>query len=285
MKHLFLISVLLISFANANLFKSDLSILDNLNSTTSTIENYLAKINDSLNISAQDLTINSYSKDKQIRELLDMLKNVVTALFILSATLIILLVYFIYNNLKFKNQTIKELEKAKEQIENSTIKDPLTGLCNKKYFEEIFNIEYAISTREKSHLNFFIIEINDFENYIKTHSKEQVTDLINDVTNLLKIHFKRVTDSIFVLENGIFGGLILAKEENEVKLYLKEFLQKLEEHHESVNISIGLKINHINEKLSKESIYSMANHALIEAKERGAGQIVEFDETLKKVSS
>jgi diguanylate cyclase (GGDEF)-like protein len=226
------------------------------------------------------ITYANVNVDETTLELLNMLKLISKSLGVLAVILLALLVYFITDNIRFKRKTLKELEKAKQELENSTIKDTLTGLSNKKYFDDIFNVEQSISTREKSYLNLFILDINNYNNF-KMESKEELNEVLKIISNFLKHHFKRATDSIFKLEDGQFAGIILSKNKDEVKNYLEKLLENIGNSNQNISISIGLKTNHIEEKLNKETIYKMALHALQNAKNIGTNKIIEFDETLE----
>ncbi len=218
--------------------------------------------------------------DEQVSQLLDMLYLVVNSLGLLSIVLICLLIYFIYDNIKFKNKTLKELEKARKELAESSLRCDLTGLFNKKHLEEIFDIEYAISHRERSYLSFFIVEIRDFRELSKNKGERDMDDILIEVKDILQIHFKRATDSIFKLDSGVFAAIVLADEEGKVKQHLEKLIKEIEETKKGISVSIGLKTNHMDEKLSKESFYKMANHALIEAKKKGENQLADFDELL-----
>jgi|GEM_PF-4677349 len=277
MKHLFLIFIFLASFVNANIIEDRSLSLNSFNYNTLGTEKYVDTINNFLNfINVNSSTIIT-TEDQQIHELLDMLKLIVKALAVLSIVLILLLIYFIYDNIKFKNK----LKTTKKELENSTITDSLTGLFNKKYFEDIFNIQCSISMREKTHLSFFILEIDDFEKYCQNKTHTEIENSMNKITNLIKLHFKRATDLIFILEDRTFAGIILSKEENDTKSQLEKLIDKIKEAKEDITVSIGFKTNHRDDKLSKESIYTMANHALLKAKESKDNSILEFDDILK----
>ena len=277
MKRLILIFIFLASFVNADTIIDKSLSLNGFDYNTLGTEKYIDTINNFLNF----ININSSTiiptKDQQIDELLDMLKLVVKALAILSIVLILLLVYFIYDNIKYKNK----LKTTKKELENSAIRDSLTGLFNKKYFEDIFNIQCSISMREKTHLSFFILEIDDFKKYCQNKTQTEIENSINKITNLIKLHFKRATDLIFILEDGIFAGIILSKEENDTKLQLEKLIDKIKKINEDITVSIGFKTNHRDDKLSKESIYTMTHHALLKAKESKDNSILEFDDILK----
>ncbi len=218
--------------------------------------------------------------DEQVSQLLDMLYLVVNSLGLLSIVLICLLIYFIYDNVKFKNKTLKELEKARKELAESSLKCDLTGLFNKKYLEEIFDIEYAISIRERSYLSFFIVEISDFGELSQGMHRSEMDEILNEVKDILQIHFKRAADSIFKLDSGTFAAIVISEEKAKVNQHLEKLINEIHKSRNDISISIGLKTNNMDEKLTKESFYKMANHALIEAKKRGKNQLIDFDEVL-----
>ncbi len=227
------------------------------------------------------ITYANTNVDETTLELLNMLKLISKSLGFLVIVLLALLIYFITDNIRFKRKTLKELENAKQELEKSAIKDTLTGLSNKKYFEDIFNVELSISTREKSYLNFFILDINNYDN-LQTQSQEEVNEVLKIISSFLKHHFKRATDSIFKLEDGKFAGIILSKNKDEVKDYLEKLLEKIGNSNQTISVSIGLKTNHIEERLCKQTIYNMAIHALQKAKKIDTNKIIEFDEVLEQ---
>jgi diguanylate cyclase (GGDEF)-like protein len=218
--------------------------------------------------------------DKQVTELLEMLYMVVNSLGVLSIVLICLLVYFIYDNIKFKNKTVKELEKARKELEASSLKCDITGLLNKKYLDDIFDIEYAISVREKSYLSFFIVEISNFQKLSENRSQTDMDNLLQEVKDVLQIRFKRAADSIFKLDSGVFAAIVIADDKDKVKIHLEKLINEVHHSKSDISISIGLKTNQLGEKLSKESFYKMANHALTEAKKKGRNQLADFDEVI-----
>lgn len=288
MKRLFLILIFLSTFANANIIGDKLLLLNGFDYNTLEVQKYINTINDSLNYININSSVTIPTENQQIRDLLDMLKLIAKSLAVVSILLILLLIYFVYDYMKFKNKTLKnlkttkkELETTKKELENSTIKDCLTGLLNKKYFEDIFNIQYSISIREETYLSFFILEIDNFEKFCQNKTQIEIDNTMNKISNLVKLHFKRATDLIFRLEDGIFAGIILSKEESEPKIQLEKLIDKIKETKDNITVSIGFTTNHKNEKLSKESIYTMTNHALLKAKENKHSTVLKFDDILK----
>ncbi|MEA3498114.1 MAG: GGDEF domain-containing protein [Campylobacterota bacterium] len=277
MKHLFLIFTLLATFVSADILENKLLSLNGFDYNTLGTEKYIDAIDDFLGFANLSSSAVILAEDQQIGQLLDMLKLIIKALAVLSIVLILSLIYFIYDNIKFKNQ----LKTAKKELENSEMKDSLTGLFNKEYFDDIFNIQCNISMREKAHLSFFILEIDNFEKLSQNKTQVEIENLNQKISNLIKLYFKRATDLIFVLEDGVFAGIIVSKEENDTKSQLEKLIDKIKDIKEDTTVSIGFKTNHRDDKLSKESIYTMTKHALLKAKDNKNNSILEFDDILE----
>ncbi|MEA3289311.1 MAG: GGDEF domain-containing protein [Campylobacterota bacterium] len=230
-------------------------------------------------VNADIVNNSSMSDEQQLVYIIDTLRFVVKGLAVVSIILILMLIYFITDRATLKKRMLKKLEDAKNNLEESAIEDKVTKLCNKKYFDDIFNVQTIISTREKKYLNFFILEIDDFDKLIENRTQTEVEHILNQVSLSLKYYFKRSTDVIFRLEKGVFAATLVSKEEDELKFHLKKLINDIEK--EDLHVSIGFKTSGIDEKLSKKSIYGMAYNALQKAKEKETDKIYDFDDTLE----
>jgi transcriptional regulator with GAF, ATPase, and Fis domain len=58
----------------------------------------------------------------------------------------------------------RELVKAQKNLIDQVNKDPMTGLYNRRYFNEVIKSLFSISKRESTPLSLMIIDIDDFKN-------------------------------------------------------------------------------------------------------------------------
>jgi diguanylate cyclase (GGDEF) domain len=107
-----------------------------------------------------------------------------------------------------------EIEILKNKIEEVKVKDYLTGLYLKKYFEEIFENEIARAKRHKLPLTLVFADI-DNSKFLKESYGPKVFDKIIESLSKLFISLSRKEDVIsrygdsefaFLLPNTTFGG-------------------------------------------------------------------------------
>lgn len=60
--------------------------------------------------------------------------------------------------------TMKKLENANKVLENLSVKDALTNIFNRRYFNIIFNKEYKIASRQKYSLSILMLDLDNFKN-------------------------------------------------------------------------------------------------------------------------
>lgn len=63
-----------------------------------------------------------------------------------------------------KEQLAEELERARSQLERLAFLDPLTGLANRRRFEEVFLNEISRASRERRPLSLVMLDIDHFKN-------------------------------------------------------------------------------------------------------------------------
>jgi len=84
------------------------------------------------------------------------------------------------------NTVIAELEEAKQQLKEQANKDYLTGLYNRRYFNEIAQDLIHISKREKKDFSVIMIDIDKFKNVNDTYGHSIGDEVIKTLAQLLK---------------------------------------------------------------------------------------------------
>ncbi len=97
-----------------------------------------------------------------------------------------------YNNLKISNTML-------EHLINLYL---LTGVYNKKYFEEQLDIQWKIAQRQKNMLTIFMLEIDQFKKYNDAYERQAGDDALKSVAKVLNNSFLKATD--FVVKKSLF---------------------------------------------------------------------------------
>jgi diguanylate cyclase (GGDEF)-like protein len=82
------------------------------------------------------------------------------------------------------------------QIETFGITDPLTGLHNRRYFDEKISIEWHRALREKEPLSILFIDIDHFKLFNDTHGHMNGDAALRTVADIFSKTHRRATDIV-----------------------------------------------------------------------------------------
>ncbi|MCF6172369.1 MAG: GGDEF domain-containing protein [Campylobacteraceae bacterium] len=172
----------------------------------------------------------------------------------------------------------------KKVLEKLAITDGLTGLYNRRYFNEVLNREISRATRKKSLLSFLMIDVDFFKQYNDSYGHDRGDKVLISISLSIQKSINRGSDFAFRLggeEFGILfvgcdkkGSLLLAKKikDNIEKLKIPHSNSLISDH---ITISSGLLvIDFKNETVDKNGFYTMADDALYQAKNKGRNRVV-----------
>jgi diguanylate cyclase (GGDEF)-like protein len=187
----------------------------------------------------------------------------------------------------FSTQMSLGIEKVKlyEEVQEQSRRDSLTGLFNRTYWEERFDIELKKARRYSTSLGVLMIDIDFFKKY-----NDKYGHLIGD--EVLKEVSKILLESIYTTDIiGRYGGeefviampmikkeevLIKAekiREKIEVKKFFPEGIHGLAE--EKITISIGVSF-FPDDNDSKLGLLQAADKALYSAKQNGRNRVIDY---------
>jgi len=158
--------------------------------------------------------------------------------------------------------------------------DPLTGLYNRRAFEELLNLELDRCKRLKNPETTLVIIDIDYFKQVNDEWGHPVGDLV--LTNLAKI-LKNVTRSIDMIAR--IGGeefvMILTKTDEKAALEITERLRKDIEslvihtgtHQKTITITVSMGISQVTRHISKKKLIEQADEALYEAKKNGRNRV------------
>ncbi|MFO6423374.1 transporter substrate-binding domain-containing protein [Motilimonas sp. KMU-193] len=165
----------------------------------------------------------------------------------------------------------------KKRIENITRIDELTGLFNRRHFNEIFPKELARAKRDGKLFGFMLIDVDHFKAFNDTYGHPKGDQVLIDIAKALQSKLNRACDYVFRLGGEEFGVIISgAAIDNDVldtAYRLKEAIEALNITHirnqpyDTITISIGVNIVTPDQETDQEAIYQQADDALYQAKE------------------
>ncbi|WP_224982531.1 diguanylate cyclase [Geomonas agri] len=168
----------------------------------------------------------------------------------------------------------------REQLRELSIRDPLTGLLNRRHMEESLLREISRATRTKQPLSVVMIDVDHFKNFNDTFGHEAGDHVLKEVGHLLQ---KNVRDSDIACR---FGGeeftLILPDADCEMALEicnrfraavkgLQLFMGR--QHLGHITISAGISV-FPSDGDTIQQLLAAADEALYEAKEKGRDRVI-----------
>jgi len=180
----------------------------------------------------------------------------------------------IKNHLKLKLQS--------DLLENLSSRDGLTGIANRRRFDEFLDKEWLRNQRKQTHLSLILMDVDYFKQYNDNYGHLTGDDCLKQIASTLESQLKRPTDLV-----ARYGGeefvSILPDTDNEGALHIaKLFLESISglkiPHSNSgvaniVTISIGIATVIPSSLFSKEELIQVADSSLYEAKEAGRNKV------------
>lgn len=172
----------------------------------------------------------------------------------------------------------------KKRIYELSITDGLTGLYNRRYFNDIAKSHMDKTVRNNEVFSFMILDIDNFKKYNDTYGHQEGDDVLIKVSQCLKESFKRSDDLVFRLGGEEFGVLINTKSMEDAISMTEIARNNIEllniEHSKNlplgvVTASFGLVVISPTEEKGYilDEIYKKADDCLYEAKENGRNRI------------
>ena len=177
-------------------------------------------------------------------------------------------------------QTI--LQADNQKLQRLISQDSLTGINNRRRFDEYLALEWLRMTREQQPLSLILCDIDYFKLYNDTYGHQAGDSCLKQVARTISRALKRPADLV-----ARYGGeefaVIMPNTNNLGAIQIAEKL-RFEVHQlmiphtasavsEYVSLSLGVASTIPNQKLSAEKLIAAADEALYEAKKQGRNQV------------
>jgi len=186
--------------------------------------------------------------------------------------------------IELENLRLK-LEMANRKLEYLSVTDPLTGLMNRRRFDEVFREEWQRAARDKRPLTLLLIDIDHFKKYNDTYGHLQGDRALRRVAKSLLATVRRPTDRVmryggeeFIVilpDTDTLGGYQVAEK-------LRLAVQAIDLKHRNspvapvLTISIGVATTvPASRRPSMTGLIAAADSALYEAKKMGRNRSAE----------
>jgi diguanylate cyclase (GGDEF)-like protein len=176
----------------------------------------------------------------------------------------------------------RDLEQANLKLAALTMTDPLTGIANRRRFDDMLASELNRAARCAHPLALLMIDVDFFKSYNDHYGHQEGDSCLRKVAALLQSHARRASDLA-----ARYGGeefvMLAADTDADAALALAEQVRQALEslrlpHALSpigwVSISVGVAVQVPDELQTPELFLRMADKAMYRAKEQGRNQVV-----------
>ncbi|PSW07193.1 GGDEF domain-containing response regulator [Photobacterium lipolyticum] len=172
----------------------------------------------------------------------------------------------------------QQLEETNEQLLMLSTTDGLTGLLNRRRFDEIFNAEWKRGIRAQRPLSLIMLDIDHFKAYNDTYGHQVGDDCLREVARTLSSiplreldRFARIGGEEFAIilpETDSKGAMQVAKRIIEsIEILSKPHSSSPSSNHLTVSVGVATVIP--NSEISSRKLMEVADDALYEAKHNG----------------
>lgn len=169
-----------------------------------------------------------------------------------------------------------EIEKNTAQLNSNT--DSLTGLANRRHFDEVFITEFFRLRRSESELSLIMLDIDYFKKYNDNYGHLSGDNCLRKIATTLKTIIGRATDVVARFGGEEFIVILPDTDENGAKILGERIRKDIEDlaipHKASdiskyVTVSIGIVTVYPSESVSPEQVLKLVDEALYCAKKGG----------------
>jgi diguanylate cyclase (GGDEF)-like protein len=187
----------------------------------------------------------------------------------------------------FSRQATLTIENAKlfARVEEMAIKDTLTGLYNRRYFQQILDYEMNRSKRYRQPVSLIFLDVDYFKNINDTHGHAAGDRFLKQISNKFSSLF-RTTDITARYAGDEFVAILPATDREGSIILAQRVLEALNSHQiviqgtaQPISVSIGVAtFENPEEGLGSSSLIGRADKAMYEAKIQGRNRVKHFSD-------
>ena len=178
----------------------------------------------------------------------------------------------------------------RKQVEKQSMTDQLTGIANRRRYEEYSCNKWREAVRLKCTFSICMIDIDNFKVYNDTFGHPAGDKVIAAVANVISTHLQRATDFVARYGGEEFIAIISGEEGSKAFQHAKRIKQEIEDLHiphdpsvsEWVTVSIG-GVTVVPKNGDQYQAYlKIADTMLYDAKRYGRNRVVWFGDNMKQ---
>ena len=179
----------------------------------------------------------------------------------------------------------RKLEESNEFLQRLSILDGLTGIANRRHFDEILQHEWKIGLRANLGLSVILLDIDYFKKFNDNYGHQGGDDCLKEVAATLSDSLHRPGDFlaryggeefVAILPNTDAKGAAIIAEQMRANIEAKNIPHAHSDVADHVSISLGVAAMLPDKSSSPENLVARADEALYKAKEEGRNRYVVY---------
>lgn len=170
-------------------------------------------------------------------------------------------------------QLTRDLEEANARLQRLSMVDALTGVDNRRRFDEVLDREWRRSARSGAALSLLMIDVDRFKDFNDARGHQAGDECLRAVAGVLRECLARAADVV-----ARYGGeeftVLLPDSESDGAARAAERLRQRVAERTPVTISIGVATMTATRQSEPSALVSEADEALYEAKRAGRNRVV-----------
>jgi diguanylate cyclase (GGDEF)-like protein len=177
---------------------------------------------------------------------------------------------------------LEQIHARSEELKRLSFEDALTGLRNRRYFDEQLRAVWAVLQRTGQPLSLLVLDVDEFKRYNDHYGHQQGDETLRAVAATLKRVLRRTVDTVARYGGEEFAAILPGTSRADAELLAEHVRSAVAElalpHAWSsvagvVTISIGVASVEAGVDLSADAVLRMADEALYAAKRSGRNRV------------
>lgn len=181
-----------------------------------------------------------------------------------------------------QGELLEQLEQTNQKLHDLAISDALTGLANRRYFDQYLQQEWQRLKREQQNISMILGDVDFFKKYNDNYGHQMGDQCLQMVAKAIKSCVKRPADlvaryggeefAVILPNTDLEGALLVAKDiKNTIEdLKISHFSSEVNQY---VTISLGVASLIPQSSASQDILIKAADDALYSAKDLGRNRI------------
>jgi diguanylate cyclase (GGDEF)-like protein len=183
---------------------------------------------------------------------------------------------------KLRIQNHLTLKRQRDQLANMSMIDGLTGIANRRRFDDHMDQELRRAVRSKAPFSLLLMDIDDFKAYNDTYGHQGGDDALRAVAQEIRSHLRRPSDLVaryggeefaVVLPDTPMDAACMLAEKIRQGVEALNIPHKRARAADRVTVSIGAAISTLDNPLDKGQLIAAADAQLYKSKARGRNRV------------